>query len=79
MELDREVVLIADIVDQVLFHLADAIDNDLLPLAWKHEDSYFPLDAAGHGEMAGWIMSGKGGWIERFSNERFFDYLADLP
>lgn len=58
----------------------DAIDNDLLPLAWqRQEGSCVSLSIAGHGEMAGWVTMGKGGWIERFSQQRFFDYLADLP
>jgi len=29
--------------------------------------------------MAGWVAMGKGGWIERFSKQRFTDYLTDLP
>ncbi len=72
-------LLIPDIVDQVLFHLLDAIDNDQLPLAWQRNDhAYLSLVSAGHGEMAGWLTMGKGGWIERFSKQRFVDYLADL-
>jgi hypothetical protein len=77
---DAVSLLIPDIVDQVLFHLLDAIDNDRLPLAWQREDhSYVPLTRAGHGEMAGWVAMSKGGWPERFSKQRFNDYLADLP
>ena len=73
-------LLIPDIVDQVLFHLMDAIDNDHLPLSWQsqHQTSV-SLALAGHGEMAGWVAMGKGGWIERFSKQRFNDYLSDLP
>jgi len=77
---DAVSLLIPDIVDQVLFHLMDAIDNDQLPLAWQRQDqSHVSLARAGHGEMAGWVAMGKGGWIERFSKQRFNDYLADLP
>lgn len=77
---DAVSLLIPDIVDQVLFHLMDAIDNDRLPLFWENQDhSYVSLPLAGHGEMAGWVAMGKGGWIERFSNQRFNDYLSDLP
>jgi len=73
-------LLIPDIVDQVLFHLMDAIDNERLPLAWQRkDDSFVSLALAGHGEMAGWVAMGKGGWIERFSKERFNDDLSDLP
>ena len=73
-------LLIPDIVDQVLFHLMDAIDNEHLPLAWQRQDhSYVSLARAGRSEMAGWLVMGKGGWIERFSKQRFNDYLSDLP
>lgn len=73
-------LLIPDNVDQVLFHLMDAIDNDHLPLSWQSQDhSHVSLALAGHGEMAGWVAMGKGGWVERFSKQRFNDYLSDLP
>ena len=72
--------LIPDIVDQVLFSLLDAIDSDSLLLAWRPEDgSWTSLSELGHGEMAGWLMSGKGGWIDKFSAKRFFDPLSELP
>jgi hypothetical protein len=71
--------LIPDIVDQVLFYLLDAIDNDRLKLAWRPDNgSWINLADLGHGEMAGWVMSGKGGWIDKFSAKRFFDPLSDL-
>ena len=73
-------LVVPDVVDLVLFRLMDAIDNDHLPLAWQRQDGRcVSLAAAGRGEMAGWVTAGKGGWIERFSKQRFFDYLADLP
>ncbi|HVC77493.1 MAG TPA: hypothetical protein VND96_13355 [Candidatus Micrarchaeaceae archaeon] len=72
--------MIPDIVDQVLLHLVDAIDNGHLPLSWQSQDhSYVSLALAGQSEMAGWVAMGKGGWIERFSKQRFNDYLSDLP
>jgi hypothetical protein len=77
---DAVSLLIPDIVDQVLFHLMDAIDNHHLPLAWQGQDHpCVSLALAGQGEMAGWVAMGKGGWIERFSKQRFNDYLSDLP
>jgi hypothetical protein len=73
-------LLIPDVVDQVLFHLLDAIDNDHLPLLWPgSEGAAIGLSSAGLGEMAGWYTMGRGGWIERFSRQRYFDALADLP
>lgn len=72
--------LIPDIVDQVLFHLLDAIDNGQLQVGLRRTDgSFASLEELGQGEMAGWIMMGKGGWIERYSDQRFVDPLADLP
>jgi len=77
---DAVKLVIPDIVDQVLFHLLDAIDNGLMPLGWELQDgACVSLSQAGHGEMGGWLMSGKGGWLDRFSKQRYFDYLADLP
>jgi hypothetical protein len=71
--------LIPDIVDQVLFELLDRADNDLLPLAWRRNSGdYVPLSDLGHGEMAGWLMMGEGGWLQSFSEKRFNDYIAGL-
>jgi hypothetical protein len=76
----REAVseLIPDVVDQVLFHLLDAIDNGLLPLAWKRDGTFEDLADAGQGEMAGWLMAGKGGWIDQYSARRHFDPFEGL-
>ena len=72
--------LIPDVVDQVLFHFLDAIDNENLPLMWPGGGgTAIHLSSAGRGEMAGWYTMGRGGWIERFSKQRYFDPLADLP
>lgn len=70
--------LLPDVVDQVLFHLLDAIDNDRLPLAWLDGTSSRPLEELGQGEMGGLLMMGDGGWIERYSSQRHFDPLAGL-
>lgn len=68
--------LLPDVVDQVLFHLLDAIDNGQLPLAWQDGDRAALLADLGEGEMAGLLMMGEGGWIDRFSQQRYFDPLA---
>ena len=75
----REVALelIPDVVDQMLFHLLDAIDNERLPLGWKRADSFEGLADIGHGEMAGRLMMGEGGWIDQHSAKPHFDPLAD--
>ena len=66
--------LIPDIVDQVVFQLLDAIDNDQLSLAWrKADESFAALEEIGEGEMAGWFMMGPGGWLDRYSSQRYFD------
>jgi hypothetical protein len=71
--------LLPDIIDQTLFHLLDAIDNGQLPLGWKHNDGSFrDLGDLGQGQMGGWLMMGTGGWLDRFSRQRFFDPLQDL-
>jgi hypothetical protein len=71
--------LIPSIVDQVLFELLGAIDNDELPLAWRREDgSFIPLEELGLGEMAGWLMGSDGSWRGRFSAERVHDRIVGL-
>ena len=71
--------MIPSIVDDVLFELLSAIDNDDLPLAWRREDgSFVPLEELGQGEMAGWLLGSGDSWRARFSSERFHDPLAGL-
>ncbi len=71
--------VIPEIVDQVLFELLTAIDNDELQLAWRQQDgSFVPLEELGMSELAGWLMGGSDGWRARFSAQRFFDPFADL-
>lgn len=63
--------LIPDIVDQVLAHLLNALDQGDLPLAWRGEDGEcVDLYDLGRSEMAGWLF-GEDSWRERFSGERF--------
>lgn len=75
---DVPTTLVPDIVDQVLFELLDAIDNERLPLAWPtSEGRCVPLSEFGQGELAGWLM-GSPGWRHAYSGQRFFDPFADL-
>jgi hypothetical protein len=63
--------LIPDIVDQVLAHLLNALDQGDLPLAWRGADGEcVDLYDLGRSEMAGWLF-GEDSWRERFSGERF--------
>jgi len=76
----REAVkaLIPDIVDQTLAELLNALDNGILPLAWRREDnSCIPLEDLGQGEMEGWLM-GRVGWRNSFSQQRFYNLFTDL-
>lgn len=70
---------IPDIVDEVLFRLLDAVDNEQLALGWRTEDGRcVPLEEVVQGEGAGWYIGGEDGWRPRFSRERFVDDAADL-
>jgi hypothetical protein len=69
--------LIPDIIDEVLVELLDAIDNDLVPLAWISSDgNVVALSELGLGEMARWYTSGE--WPKRFSSKRWIDLFLDL-
>jgi hypothetical protein len=69
--------LLPEIVDQTLFQLLDAIDNDRIPLLWRGEDgTQAPLRDVGQWEMAGWLMGGD--WPTRYSKERFHNYFDGL-
>ena len=69
--------LIPEIVDQTLFELLDAIDNNALPLIWQAEDgSQMTLNELGSWEMAGWLAIGD--WPRRYSAQRHHPHLADL-
>jgi hypothetical protein len=69
---DTEVALlrlIPDIVDQTLFELLDAIDNDVFPILWRGEDgSVDALREIGKWEMAGWLAGGD--WPRTYSAQR---------
>lgn len=68
--------VIPEIVDQVIFRLLDATDNDVLPLAWQTTDgTWASLDDLSTGGMAGSFIAD---WRHRFSSQRFRDGLSDL-
>ena len=70
--------LIPDAVDQALFELLNALDNEELRLAWYTSDgSCVSLEELGLGEMGGWFM-GSGGWRQQFSKERAEDRFKDV-
>jgi hypothetical protein len=70
-------VLIPDIVDDTLFHLLLAIDQEILRLSFTASDGKtIDLPEDGYGELAGWYP-GSEGWCEMYSKERFFDFAPD--
>jgi hypothetical protein len=69
---------IPDIVDDVLFYLLIAIDQELLQLSFvASTGKTTDLCSDGQSELAGWYM-GSDNWREMYSSERFVDDLADL-
>lgn len=79
-KVDQEIarVLIPDVVDAALFSLLNAIDGGRLNLKFRSQDGKeIDLSTEGLGELAGWYGGG-GGWLSKYSKERYFDYLADL-
>lgn len=76
----REVTrtVIADSVDEAIFHLLQAIDQGVLQLSYTTEEGeVINLTQAGLGELSGWYM-GSGGWRAQFSEQRFVDDFSDL-
>lgn len=71
-------VLIPDIVDETVFYLLNAIDQELLHLKFvSSSGKEIDLTEDGLGELSGWYM-GSGGWRAMHSEERFVDDLVDL-
>jgi hypothetical protein len=71
-------VLIPDIVDDTIFHMLRAIDEELLPLSFVDPDgTSVNLPAEGNGELAGWYM-GREGWRSVYSQERVPDDFPGL-
>lgn len=73
-------MLIPDIVDSTISHLLGAIDQELFRLSFTASNGK-SLDlttvAQESGELSGWYKGG-GGWIEKYTKERFIDDFADL-
>lgn len=75
---DLATTIIADCVDDTLFHLLHAIDEGLLHLSFVGRDgAVVDLTADGEGELAGAYMA-SGGWRSQFSKTRFVDDFEDL-
>jgi hypothetical protein len=71
--------VIPDIVDETLSYLLSAIDNRLLPLSFTASDgTVVDMAEDGYGELSGWLSGAGSGWVDRFSKERYVDYLAHL-
>jgi hypothetical protein len=70
--------VIPDIVDETLFCLLNAIDNEDIPLVWKKEDGTFvPLAELVRMEGAGEFM-GATGWRYTFSKQRWFNPFKNV-
>jgi hypothetical protein len=66
--------IIADCVDDVIFHLLNAIDAGALRLSFTSSNgSVIDLSDEGCGELGGWYMMGNEGWRARYSEKRFHD------
>jgi hypothetical protein len=71
-------VIIPDIVDETIFQLLAAIDQELLRLSFTASNAKtVDLSTDGQGELGGWYM-GTDGWREKYSQERFVDDFSDL-
>ena len=69
--------MIVDCIDDALFHLLDAIDNNQLRLAYiTDKNENIVLSEKGLGEMAGSYASND--WNDQFSEERVPDNFSDL-
>ena len=64
--------IIPDIVDNVIFQLCRAIDQEELTISFSASDGEkVDLSSDGLGELAGWYM-GVPGWRTEYSKERFY-------
>lgn len=69
-------VIIPDCVDEVIWCLLNAIDKEELELLFVAPDGQMvDLCKDGLGELGGWYMGNDQGWRQRFSREKFIDYL----
>ena len=67
--------IIPDCVDEVIFCLLNAIDEEAIRLEFlDSRERRIDLSAVGKGELAGWYM-GEENWREQFSHEKLNNYL----
>lgn len=70
--------IIPDIVDDAIFFLLQAIDQELLALNFGASNgNMIDLPTDGLGELSGWFM-GSPGWRAMYAKERFNDDVSDL-
>ena len=70
--------VIPDVVDEVIFHVLQAIDEGGLRLSFTASNGkVVDLTEEGLSELAGWYM-GSDGWRAMYSKQRFVDDFADL-
>lgn len=70
--------IVSDCVDEVVFTLLQAIDQEMMSLKFMTDDGdEVDLPTEGLGELGGWYMC-SGGWRAMYSTERFIDDFADL-
>ncbi len=70
--------MVPDIVDLVVFHIFNAIDEGSLRLKYVSSSGReVDLTEVGLGELGGWYMGGDG-FRERYAKERFVDDFAAL-
>jgi hypothetical protein len=69
--------IIADCVDEVVFHLLHALDEGLLPFGIEDVAGWKRLSEFGEGELAGWYMASPG-WRTQYSSERVNDDLMGI-
>jgi hypothetical protein len=71
-------VLVADVVDKVVFYFLHAIDQGDLHMKYISTNGReVDLTEEGMGELGGWY-AGSPGWKEEHSTERISDNYADL-
>lgn len=67
--------VIPDIVDDTIFYLLQAIDQELLKISFSASNGKAVKLEEGLGELSGWYM---GEWRSKYSKERYVDDFSDL-
>lgn len=71
-------MIIADCVDNAIFHLLDAVDNGHIRLSYTtSKGETVDLGREGLGELGGLFMA-SGGWRSEYASERVNDDFKDL-